>query len=102
MVLEWIGCPPDLLAMVAAIHEDPKGKIGGSAVWFRVARVIRQGCVLGPTMFITLLEFCIRMANLSDLGVEMVVLDKKVNSMPVAADLAGTRFRLSSACMLMM
>jgi hypothetical protein len=92
-VLEWIGCPPDLLAMVAAIHEDPKGKIGGSAVWFRVARGIRQGCVLGPTMFITLLEFCIRMANLSDLGVEMVVLDKKVNSMPVAADLAGTRFR---------
>ncbi len=31
-VMEWIGCPPDLLAMVAAIHEDPKGKIGGSAV----------------------------------------------------------------------
>ncbi len=48
---------------------------------------------LGPTMFITLLEFCNRMANLSDLGVEMVVLDKKVNCMPVAADLAGTRFR---------
>jgi hypothetical protein len=67
-VLEWIECPPNLLAMVAAIHEDLKGKIGGSAVWFRVARGIRQGCVLGPTMFITLLEFCVRMANLSDLG----------------------------------
>ncbi len=43
-VLEWIGCPPDLLAMVQAIHEDPKGKIFRSAVWFRVVCGIQQGC----------------------------------------------------------
>ena len=90
-VLEWIGCPPDLLAMVQAIHEDPKGKIGGSKVWFKVARGIRQGCVLGPTMFIMLLEFCLRMADLSDLGVEMVCIDRK--TLPAPGDIAGSRFR---------
>jgi hypothetical protein len=90
-VLEWIGCPPDLVSVVKAIHEDPKGKICGTELWFKVARGIRQGCVLGPAMFIILLEYCIRMADLSDLGVEMLVINRKQVSSP--ADLAGTRFR---------
>jgi hypothetical protein len=30
--LKWIGCPPDLLAMVRAIHEDPKGKVSVASV----------------------------------------------------------------------
>ncbi len=60
----------------------------------RLAHGNWQGCVLGPTIFITLLKFCFRLADLSDLGIEMVVLNKKVNnSMLAAADLSGTRFR---------
>ena len=92
-VLNWIGIPPDLLTMVMAIHEDPKGKVSGTGVWFRVARGIRQGCVLGPTMFIILLEFCIRMADLSDLGVDFQCVATKQLSLP--ADLHGVRFKFT-------
>ncbi len=55
--LEWAGCPLDLLAVVMAIHEDPRGKVCGAKSAFRVFRGVRQGCVLGPTLFIVLLEF---------------------------------------------
>ncbi len=53
--LEWAGCPPDLLAVIMAIHEDPCGKLCGTTELFRVLRGVRQGCVLGPTLFIILL-----------------------------------------------
>jgi hypothetical protein len=90
--LDWIGVPPDVLSVVKAIHEDPKGKVRGSSVWFRVGRGVRQGCVLGPTMFIILLEFCMRMADLKDLGVELVCVDKKALDSPL--DLKGVTFRV--------
>lgn len=90
--LEWIGVPPDVLSVVEAIHYDPKGKIIGTNVWFDVARGVRQGCVLGPTMFIILLEFCIRMSNLNELGVEFRCVEKKELSLP--ADLRGVTFRV--------
>ena len=38
--------------------------VRGSTAWFKVARGIRQGCVLGPMLFNLLLDFCIRIADL--------------------------------------
>jgi Reverse transcriptase (RNA-dependent DNA polymerase) len=55
--LDWIGIPSDLLSMIMAIHECPRRKVCGSAVWFKVTRGVQQGCVLGPTMFIILLAW---------------------------------------------
>jgi hypothetical protein len=92
--LSWIGIPSDLLAMVMAIHECPRGKVRGSSVWFKVARGVRQGCVLGPTMFIILLEFCKRMAGLNDLGIRLKCVDKKQLRLP--ADLSEVAFRVGS------
>jgi hypothetical protein len=92
--LSWIGIPSDLLAMVVAIHECPRGKVRGSSVWFRVARGVRQGCVLGPTMFIILLEFCKRMAGLNDLGIRLKCVDKKQIRFPM--DLSEAPFRVRS------
>ena len=92
--LEWIGIPEDLLRVIMAIHEDPKGKVSGSNVWFRVLRGIRQGCVLGPTLFIILLEFAKRQAGLTDLGVELCCAEGKVLSLPL--DLVGTSFRIGT------
>ncbi len=53
--LEWSGCSPDLLAVIMAIHADPRGKLQGSNKnkCFRVTRGVRQWCVLGPTLFIS-------------------------------------------------
>jgi hypothetical protein len=34
--LEWLRCPPDLLAVIMAIHNDPRGKLKGSNDYFRV------------------------------------------------------------------
>ena len=88
--LEWIGVPADLLLLVAAIHENPKGKVIGGDAWFSVERGVRQGCVLGPTMFIVLLEFCIRMADFSNLGLPFRCVDKHKLCLP--ADLRGATF----------
>ena len=97
--LDWIGIPRDVLTMVMAIHEDPKGKVCGSNVWFRVARGIRQGCVLGPTMFIIMLEFCLRLANLSDLGIDFRCRDDGKPGFPglLPEDLVGVEFRFSNS-----
>lgn len=93
--LEWIGLPKDLLAIISAIHEDPKGRVSGSDVWFRIARGIRQGCVLGPTLFCILLEFAKRMAGIEDLlGIELSC--AKGSDIKLPADLVGKRFRLGS------
>jgi Reverse transcriptase (RNA-dependent DNA polymerase) len=62
--LQYIGLPPDVVAMVAAIHENPEGRVAGTAAWFKVARGVRQGCVLGPTLFIVLLDFCLKRKQL--------------------------------------
>ena len=92
--LEWIGLPKDLLSIVMAIHEDPKGKLSGSNVWFRIARGIRQGCVQGPTLFSILLEFVKRQANLTDLGIKFKCAEKKQMSLPL--DLLGVTFRVGT------
>jgi Reverse transcriptase (RNA-dependent DNA polymerase) len=96
--LDWIGIPSDLLSMIMAIHECPRGKVRGSSVWFKVAQGVRQGCVLGPTMFIILLEFYKRMAGLKDLGIKFACVKKKQISLP--ADLSeATTFQVGSGDM---
>jgi hypothetical protein len=68
--LQWIGVPPDVLAVIQAIYVDPKCKVVGIKSWFRVARGECQGCVLGLTMFLVALEMCMRAAKLQDKGIE--------------------------------
>jgi hypothetical protein len=93
--LEWIGVPGDLLAVVRAIHEDPKGRVSGSKVWFDILRGIRQGCVLGPTLFIVLLEFAKRMSGIKDLGVKLRCAQRgKREALTIPDDLVGVRFTL--------
>jgi hypothetical protein len=53
------GVPPDVLAVIRAIYDDPKGKVAGTKTWFRVARRVWQGGVLGPAMFLVALEMCL-------------------------------------------
>ena len=90
--LTWIGVPSDVVAVIAAIYENPKGKVVGTKAWFKVSRGIRQGCVLGPTMFILLLEFCLRMTDLSDIGV--VFRCARRSTLPLPADLETVSFTL--------
>jgi len=74
--LAHIGCPADLLAVLCAIHENPQARVQGSTMWFNVSRGVRQGCNLGPTLFIILLDFCLRKAGLGeDEGIEFVCKD---------------------------
>ncbi len=49
-------------------------------------------CVLGPTLFVILLEFCLRMADLEGIGVEFVCGVTKHLTCP--PELLGQRFRL--------
>jgi hypothetical protein len=91
--LEWAGCPVDLLMMIQAIHQDPTGNIIGTNAAFRVSRGVRQGCVLGPTLFIKLLEFCLRLAKLEGIGIEFICIGSKHLTCP--PDLLGRKFRLS-------
>jgi Reverse transcriptase (RNA-dependent DNA polymerase) len=87
---DWIGIPPELLSMIMAINECLRGKVRGSSVWFKVAWGVRQGCVLGPTMFIIILEFYKRMAGLKSLGIKFACVKKKQISLP--ADLSEATF----------
>jgi hypothetical protein len=77
-----------------AIHESPKAKVSGSRVWFRVARGIRQGCVLGPTLFIILLEFAKRQAGLHELGIKFNCAGGKHIGLP--PDLSRVSFQVGS------
>ncbi len=93
--LEWSGCPPDLLAVIMAIHDDPRGKIQGSIECFRVARGVRQGCVLGPTLFILVLEYCLRLTGTEGIGLRFTCLEKK--GIPIPPDLQGLSFSAALA-----
>ena len=93
--LEYAGCPPDLLALIRAIHLDPQACVRGSTAWFKVARGIRQGCVLGPMLFNLLLDFCIRIADFGHGGVELVCVNKKDLQCP--RDILGRSFKLKDA-----
>lgn len=53
-VLGHIGCPPKLLRLVVAFHEDMNANIqfdGNSSDSFKVKSGVKQGCVLAPTLF---------------------------------------------------
>jgi hypothetical protein len=64
-----IGCPNDLLAVIKAIHRDPKANVRGSEVMFSILRGVRQGCVLGPALFGLLFDFVLKLSGLeSELG----------------------------------
>ena len=92
-VLEYIGCPADLLAVVMGLHHDPEGKVRNSDVLFKVLRGVRQGCTLGPILFLLLLEFCLRAARLTS-GVDMVCRNKAGFACP--ADILNLEFRIQN------
>ena len=89
-VLDYIGCPSDLLAVIMGLHHDPEGKVRNSDVLFKVLRGVRQGCTLGPILFLLLLEFCLRAARLTS-GVDMVCRSKAGIACP--ADILNLEFR---------
>lgn len=54
MLLQHIGCPPKLLAMVMSFHEDMYGQVlfdGNLSDRFPIRRGVKQGCTLAPTLF---------------------------------------------------
>ncbi len=86
--------PKNILAIIYAIHKDPKRRASGSDIWFCIAR-IRQGCMLGPTFYSILLEFAKRMAGITDLlGIKLSC--AKGSTIKLPADLVGKRFMLGS------
>ena len=53
-VLDRIGCPPQLLSLIASFHENMKATIqfdGEVSDNFQVQSGVKQGCVLAPTLF---------------------------------------------------
>ncbi len=92
--LEWVGCPPNLLAIVMAFMAQPVGRLAGG-VFFRMLRGVRQGCVLGPILFVVVLEFCLRLAKLDGLiGIRMKCVSRK-GGFTLPEDLQGVRFILA-------
>ena len=72
------------------IHNDPQGKIQRSIECFRVARGVRQGCVLGLTLFIIVLEYCLRLTGTEGIGLQFRCLERK--GIPIPPDLLGLSF----------
>jgi len=53
-ILQKIGCPPKLLALITAFHKDMQSTVcfdGATSDAFPVSSGIKQGCVLAPTLF---------------------------------------------------
>ena len=53
-VLEKVGCPPQLLTIIKQLHENMQGTVhfnGAKSEAFPVSSVVKQGCVLAPTLF---------------------------------------------------
>jgi hypothetical protein len=59
--------------------QRPEGEIQGSIECFRVARGVRQGCVLGPTLFIIVLEYCLRLTGTEGIGLQFRFLRGRVH-----------------------
>ena len=94
--LEYIGCPPDILAVIRAIHLDPKACVKGTDAWFRVARGIRQGCVLGPILFNLVLHFCTVLADFQHDGIDLICVDKH-KDLQCPRDILGHTFNFKDA-----
>ena len=69
-LLQKIGCPPKLLQLIVAFHEDTKGAVqydGLLSDHFPIRNGVKQGCVLAPTLFGTffslLLSFAFRQSE---------------------------------------
>ena len=81
--LRHIGCPPDVLAVIVAIHAQPVATVRHTDVNFPMSRGIRQGCMLGPTLFIILLNVVMEKSGCRDvIGVEFVCKDRGVWTCP--------------------
>ena len=53
-ILQKIGCPPHLLALVTSFHDDMHSTVcfsGATSDAFPVSSGVKQGCVLAPTLF---------------------------------------------------
>nr|XP_032827065.1 uncharacterized protein LOC116952123 [Petromyzon marinus] len=53
-LLKVIGCPPKLLTVISSFHDNIKGTIqhsGTTSEEFPILSVVKQGCVLAPTLF---------------------------------------------------
>jgi hypothetical protein len=75
-----------------AIQTDPRGKLQGSNKnkCFRVTRGVRQGCVLGPALFIIVLKYCLHLAGTEGIGLQFRCVDK--GGMPLPPDLRNLVF----------
>lgn len=68
LVLEKAGCPPTLLSLVKAFHENMHGKVqyeGDLSDRFPIRRGVKQGCVLAPTLFGMYFSFVFKQAYLN-------------------------------------
>jgi hypothetical protein len=89
--LRHIGCPPDLLAVIEAIHLEPRATIQGYKEPIKMERGIRQGCMLGPTLFIILLDVILQKSGCTDaLGIDFVCSSRGPVKCPV--DIEGQEF----------
>ncbi|XP_063534978.1 uncharacterized protein LOC134744961 [Cydia strobilella] len=74
-VLVRLGCPPTLLSLIRAFHENMKGTVmfdGDSSAAFDMRRGVRQGCVLAPTLFGIFFSALLRAAfDRCDVGVHL-------------------------------
>lgn len=53
-ILQKIGCPPKLLAVITSFHQDMQGMVcfdGATSDPFPVSNGVKQGCILASTMF---------------------------------------------------
>ncbi len=53
-ILQKIGCPPQLLAVVTSFHVNMRSTVcfnGATSESFLVSSGVKQGCVLAPTLF---------------------------------------------------
>jgi hypothetical protein len=55
-----------------------------------VLRGVRQGCVLGPTLFIIVLEYCLRLAGTESTGIQFRCVQK--GEIPLPQDLVDHSF----------
>ena len=54
--LNKIACPPQLLSIIASFHDDMKDTVNFDGTSSKtIKRVVKQGCVLAPTLFGTFL-----------------------------------------------